>query len=116
MGPQTEAVGQRMAGHSVGDHHLLAFRDQGPGQRRYGEGCLEAWERDQGSLTDRAREALAPTLTTLERSAFVCGAEPTLADAALFGQLAMLRIGGRDPGELGKPLATWLERLPRAVG
>jgi glutathione S-transferase len=81
-------------------------------ERRYGAGCLDAWESELPALVARAREALAPTLTTLGRAAFIFGAEPTLADAALYGQLAMLKIGGQDPAELGKPLGAWLARLP----
>jgi len=81
-------------------------------ERRYGEGCLEAWERDQASLADRAREALAPTLETLQRVPFVFGDAPTLADAALYGQLAMLRIAGGEVRRLGKELVGWMERLP----
>jgi len=85
-------------------------------ERRYGAGCLDAWERELPALVVRAREALAPTLTTLERAPFVFGAEPTLADAALHGQLAMVKIGGYDPAELGKGLGEWMARLPAVVG
>jgi glutathione S-transferase len=105
------APGIRQRFTSIADRALFTLMKE----RRYGGGCLEAWEHDQPTLVDRAREALAPTLTTLERLPFVFGTNPTLADAALYGQLAMVQIGGRDPADLGRPLGAWLARLPRLV-
>jgi glutathione S-transferase len=84
-------------------------------ERRYGAGCVEAWEGDETVLAAGAREALGPLLATLERQPFVFGNLPTLADAALYGQIAMLKIGGQDLAALGKPLVAWMARLPNAV-
>jgi glutathione S-transferase len=102
------APGIRKQFTSVAERALFTLMKE----RRYGAGCLDAWERDQAALVGQASEALAPTLTTLDRVPFVFGATPTLADAALYGQLEMVRIGGRDPDDLGKPLGAWLARLP----
>lgn len=62
-------------------------------ERKFGAGCVDAWERDQGSLIDKARVLLAPTLQTLAAQRFLFGDRPTLADAALYGQCAMLEAG-----------------------
>jgi glutathione S-transferase len=59
-------------------------------ERKFGAGCVDAWLREQPSLLERARQLLAPTLCTLEQQPFIFGARPTLADAALYGNLAML--------------------------
>jgi len=66
-------------------------------ERKYGRGCVEAWEASATSLREAARAALAPSERTLRASAFLFGARPTLADAALWGQLAMLRFGSISP-------------------
>lgn len=102
------APGIRRRFTSVADRALFTLIKE----RRYGAGCLDAWERERPTLVERGREALAPTLATLERAPFVFGAEPTLADAALHGQLWMVGIAGHDPAELGKPLGEWMARLP----
>jgi len=59
-------------------------------ERKFGAGCVDAWARDHASLVARARALLAPTLRTLSKRPFVLGDAPTLADAALYGQCAML--------------------------
>jgi glutathione S-transferase len=59
-------------------------------ERKFGAGCVDAWRNDQPALLARGRHLLAPTLTTLEQQPFLFGARPTLADAALYGNLAML--------------------------
>jgi glutathione S-transferase len=59
-------------------------------ERKFGPGCVEAWERDRPSLIARARTLLAPTVRTLAARPFLFGDAPTLADAALYGQCAML--------------------------
>jgi glutathione S-transferase len=59
-------------------------------ERKFGAGCVDAWLKDQPSLLERARQLLAPTLSTLEQQPFLFGARPTLADAALYGNLVML--------------------------
>lgn len=60
-------------------------------ERKFGPGCVDLWLADQSSLVARARHMLRPTLSTLEQQPFLFGARPTLADAALYGNLAMLR-------------------------
>jgi glutathione S-transferase len=59
-------------------------------ERKFGAGCVDAWERDRESLLAKARHLLAPTLSTLRKQPFLFGADPTLADAALYGECAML--------------------------
>lgn len=59
-------------------------------ERKFGAGCVEAWERDRAGLLSRARALLAPTLTTLEQTPFLFGDKPTLADASLYGNCLML--------------------------
>jgi glutathione S-transferase len=59
-------------------------------ERKFGAGCIDAWQRDREALLARARRLLAPSLSTLRQQSFLFGARPTLADAALYGVLAML--------------------------
>ena len=80
-------------------------------ERKYGAGCVEAWEKSTGALLEQARAALAPTDQTLRVSPFLFGELPTLADAALWGQIAMLRYGGVQPEALGTSLPAWATRL-----
>ena len=59
-------------------------------ERKFGAGCVDAWQRDRDQLVTRARHLLAPTLATLGQRPFLFGASPTLADAALYGECAMI--------------------------
>lgn len=59
-------------------------------ERKFGTGCVDAWLREQPALIARARALLAPTVQTLERTPFLFGQTPTLADAALYGCCIML--------------------------
>jgi glutathione S-transferase len=59
-------------------------------ERKFGAGCVDAWQRDQESLLGKARALLEPTIETLRQTAFLFGAAPTLADAALYGNCIML--------------------------
>lgn len=59
-------------------------------ERKFGAGCVDAWERDRDALVARAQHLLAPTLSTLSRRPFLFGDAPTLADAALYGNCQML--------------------------
>jgi glutathione S-transferase len=62
-------------------------------ERKFGAGCVDAWLRDRENLLARARQLLAPTLATLEQRPFLFGDAPTLGDAALYGECAMLEEG-----------------------
>src|SRR5262249_17856085 len=59
-------------------------------ERKVGGGCVGAWQRDQATLIAKARRLLEPTLRTLAARDFLFGADPTLADAALYGVCKML--------------------------
>jgi glutathione S-transferase len=59
-------------------------------ERKFGPGCIDAWQRDREKLLASGRRLLAPSVATLERQPFLFGEAPTLADAALYGLLAML--------------------------
>lgn len=59
-------------------------------ERKFGAGCVDAWQREQPALLAKARHLLAPSLSTLEQTPFLFGEAPTLADAALYGNCAML--------------------------
>jgi len=65
-------------------------------ERKFGRGCVDQWERAQDELLSRSRAMLAPTVSTLKQQSFVFGAHPTLADAALYGQLIMIKAAGPD--------------------
>ena len=59
-------------------------------ERKFGSGCVDAWLNDRPALLAKARHLLAPTLSTLEKTPFLFGNAPTLADAALYGNCIML--------------------------
>jgi glutathione S-transferase len=59
-------------------------------ERKFGTGCVDEWMMSAASLAKKASSLLAPTARTLAASRFIFGDRPTLADAALFGQVAML--------------------------
>jgi glutathione S-transferase len=69
-------------------------------ERKFGAGCVDAWQRDQETLLSKARALLAPTIKTLRQTAFLFGDAPTLADAALYGNCIMLEEAA--PGLLAK--------------
>ncbi|HVY29455.1 MAG TPA: glutathione S-transferase [Polyangiaceae bacterium] len=77
----------RDAWSSPGDRALYVLIKE----RKFGAGCVDAWLRDRHSLIARAQKLLAPSLRTLEQQPFLFGTSPTLADAALYGNLLMLQ-------------------------
>lgn len=84
-------------------------------ERKFGAGCVDAWLKEQPALLERARHLLAPTLLTLEQQPFLFGARPTLADAALYGNLVMLSEA--DPKllrSLSPGLAAYQQRVEAA--
>lgn len=77
-------------------------------ERKFGVGCIDAWARDQTQLTAKLR-ALA---TMLRPDSFLLGDEPTLADAAVYGNLFMLEWAM--PGWVARELphlAEWYARI-----
>jgi glutathione S-transferase len=101
------APGVRRSFPKAADRALYALIKE----RKYGAGCVELWERSRSELLEKARAALAPSARTLSQTPFLFGAEPTLADAALWGQLAMMRFAGFPPDVLADTLAGWVARL-----
>jgi glutathione S-transferase len=84
-------------------------------ERKFGAGCVDAWERDRAVLIARAQKLLAPTLSTLEQQPFVFGKTPTLADCSLYGNCAMLHEA--DPAllpSISPALVAFMQRLERA--
>ena len=80
-------------------------------ERKYGAGCVASWEQSSGAQLERTRTALGPTERTLRSCAFLFGQEPTLADAALWGEVAMVRFAGFRPEALGESFPAWVARL-----
>jgi glutathione S-transferase len=76
----------RDAWPSLGDRALYVIIKE----RKFGAGCVDAWERDRSQLIERARRLLAATLTTFSQRPFLFGDQPTLADASLYGNCKML--------------------------
>ncbi len=85
-------------------------------ERKYGAGCVERWKEEGEALLARGLALLAPTRVTLSRRSFLLGEAPTIADAALYGQIVMCEAGS--PGvtaAFGAEVGAWLGRL-RALG
>jgi glutathione S-transferase len=86
-------------------------------ERKFGAGCIDAWERDRSALIQRARVLLAPTLQTLAAQRFLFGEHPTLADAALYGQCAMIEAGSASLlEEVAPELLGYARRVEAAAG
>jgi len=84
-------------------------------ERKFGTGCVDDWMMGVASLAKRAASMLEPSARTLEKSPFLFGNRPTLADAALFGQVAML--AGADLkllAALPASILTWFRRVQEA--
>lgn len=97
---------------SAGDRALYTLIKE----RKFGAGCVDQWQRDQGALIERARTLLAPSLRTLEQVPFLFGNAPTLADAALYGNLVMLHeADAAVPGQLGAGVDAYMSRLEAAA-
>jgi glutathione S-transferase len=85
-------------------------------ERKFGPGCVDAWQHDAESLTKRARHLLAPTLATLEQRPFLFGDAPTLADAALYGECVMLEEGDKSLlPRISPALGPYLRRIERVA-
>jgi glutathione S-transferase len=98
----------RDAWPSVSDRALYVLIKE----RKFGAGCVDAWERDRPRLLAAAQRLLEPTLQTLAVRPFLFGDAPTLADAALYGVAKM--IDEVDPALLARvaePLAPFLRRV-----
>lgn len=101
-------------------HHR--FRDPGEQalftlikERKFGAGCVDRWSKERDVLIEGGRRLLAPSLATLERTPFLFGERPTLADAALYGLLAMLECA--DPALIARVaplLVRYKERVEAA--
>lgn len=86
-------------------------------ERKFGAGCVDAWERERAGLIAKAQVLLAPTLQTLAAQRFLFGDRPTLADAALYGQCAMLEAGSASLLEAVAPeLRAYARRVEAAAG
>ncbi len=84
-------------------------------ERKFGTGCIDAWKRDADVLSARVAELLAPVAAAVADRRFLLGARPSLADAAVWGELYMLELAvpgwiqTRVPG-----LRDWWERMRAA--
>lgn len=81
-------------------------------ERKYGPGCLEAWRGAERVLTERVVAQLRPIAQALVDRPFVLGTRPSLADAAIHGQLFMLEtaLPGFVKHEL-PGLSAWFARI-----
>jgi len=85
-------------------------------ERKFGAGCVEAWEGERAELLQRGRDLLAPSAETLRHRPFLFGERPTLADAALEGEFWMLAAADPLlPVEMGQSFVGWRERLGSPV-
>jgi glutathione S-transferase len=81
-------------------------------ERKFGPGCVDAWERDTDQLFARANDLLAPTARTLSAQPFLFGGAPTLADAALYGLLAFLSMANAAHiGRFPPVFPAWMRRM-----
>jgi glutathione S-transferase len=85
-------------------------------ERKFGTGCVDQWERDRDALVEKATDLLQPTLQTLSARPFLFGERPTLADAALYGEFAMLRAADAGlPARISPAFVQWMGRLESCI-
>lgn len=85
-------------------------------ERKFGAGCVDAWQRDRELLLSRAQTLLEPSVSTLRKQSFLFGERPTLADAALYGSLLMLEVAGPAlVAALSPTLVEYSSRMREAV-
>ena len=59
-------------------------------ERKFGPGCIDQWAAQTPALIAKLRGLLAPLAQKVARQPFLLGERPTLADAAVWGNLSML--------------------------
>jgi glutathione S-transferase len=81
-------------------------------ERRYGAGAVAAWRADQAKYSDETKAMLQPIADAVRTTGFVLGAMPSIADAAVAGQLAMVEVALPGWVRTQVPaLAGWYETL-----
>lgn len=92
-------------GQTQGEEARLMFRLVK--ERRYGAGCIAQWRADQAKYAAETKAMLAPIVDAVRATGFVLGAEVSVADAAIVGQLHMVEAA----------LPGWVKReLPSLSG
>ncbi len=84
-------------------------------ERKFGAGCVDAWAANAPALTAKLRDMLAPLAATLDKQPFLLGDAPTLADAAVWGNLYLLEW--TMPGWVAQhtpEVAAWYRRVAEA--
>ena len=81
-------------------------------ERKFGAGCLETWRAQRSEFSARLLALLAPLDEALAAQPFLLSDAPTLADAAVYGQLHMLEWALPEfAGSLSPSLREWYRRL-----
>lgn len=84
-------------------------------ERKFGTGCVDEWMMSAAALAKKGASLLEPTARTLESSEFLFGKKPSLADASLFGQIAMLAaVDLKLLVSLPSPVLAWFKRVQEA--
>lgn len=61
-------------------------------ERRYGSGIIAQWKRDEAQWREQTLNLLQPVVETLKKRAWLLGDAPSVADAAVAGQLTMVEF------------------------
>lgn len=61
-------------------------------ERKYGAGAVAAWRADQAKYSDETKALLQPIAEAVRATGFILGATPSIADAAVAGQLVMVEV------------------------
>ncbi len=81
-------------------------------ERKFGVGCVDAWEKDRDALYAKATALLTPFDIMLQQRPFLFGDAPVYSDFALYGILGNMTYRGHNdlPPSLAA-LAAWHTRL-----
>ena len=97
-------------GKDQGEEARLMFRLVK--ERRYGAGCIGLWRGEQARYAAETKTLLAPLVEAVRATGFALGNAPSVADAAVVGQLHMVEAAL--PGWVASDvpaLAAWFEHL-----
>lgn len=85
-------------------------------ERKYGAGALAQWRADEATHRAQTIELLGPIQTQLSKTPFVFGANVSVADLAIAGQLFMVEVA--KPGFVGDALpgmVGWYEKVTKVT-
>lgn len=81
-------------------------------ERRYGNGIIAQWKKDEAQWREQTLSLLAPIVETLKKRTWLLGDAPSIADAAVASQLTMVEFAFPEFVARNVPsLSAWYAKL-----